>query len=170
MKNTNLFLYIGVISAILVLSTSMILSEELVQQITLQECLKIANENNIRIIETKKEIETVKSKLIQVKAYPNPEIEINDYGLVNKLGTSESDREIKLSQEIEILGKRKKRMGIAKTEIEIFNQKLNSIWAEVRFDVKAKYNEILLIQKKKESMTEYFVDVVILIHMRYDKN
>lgn len=153
MKNRNLYSVV-ILAVILSLNSSMSLGEELVQQLTLHECLEIANENNIKMIETKKEIETAKSKLIQAGAYPNPEIEVDDYGLLNKLGTGESDREIKLSQEIEVLGKRRNRTNIAKTEIEIFNQKLNSIWAEVRFDVKTKYNEILLIQKKKELATE----------------
>lgn len=122
--------------------------------LTLERTLTIAYENNIAMIESRKEVELSKAGLVHAKLYPNPEINIESYTLPFQIGIGASNIEGGLSQEIEILGKRDTRIKIAQDEIDIFNERLNLVWTEIAFEVKNEYIELLLKQKKKELAKE----------------
>lgn len=121
------------------------------ENISLKKALSIANENNTRVINARKDIETAKSKLVQAGVYSNPSI---DFQTPNLTDSMMSSYELSLNQELEIFGKRTKRRDIAEDLITIAGEQLKSVWLDVALEVKEKYYELLLIQKRNEIARE----------------
>src|SRR3989339_932500 len=121
------------------------------ESISLKKALSIANEKNAKVISARKDIEAAKSKHIQAGAYANPSIE---FQAPNVTDIDMSSYELSLSQELEIFGKRTKRKDIAEDLISIAGEQLKSVWLDVALEVKEKYYELLLIQKRSEIAKE----------------
>jgi len=121
------------------------------ESISLKEALLTAGEGNARVINAKQDIETAKSRLIQAGAYANPSVDfqssdLSDSGLGNY--------ELSLNQELELFGKRTKRRDIAGGLIAVAEEQLKTVRLEAALEVKEKYYQILLIQKRNELANE----------------
>ncbi len=133
------------ISIFLAVSSIVNSSAEEPERLSLDNVLEIVFKDNSEVITARKELESAKARIIQARAYANPEfgIEIRPSGI-----------ETALSQELSILGKRGLSRRIADIEKEIHECNLDLIWREVSFEVKKVYYQILLAKKKKEFSVE----------------
>ena len=121
------------------------------ERLSLKKALAIADENNTRVINARKYIETAKSKLVQSCAYANPSV---DFQVPDITDSMVSNYELSLNQELEIFGKRTQRKDIAEGLILIAGEQLKSMRLDIELEVKEKYYELLLIQKRNEIARE----------------
>jgi len=114
------------------------------ESITLKNALSIAEENNAKIISVKKDVEIAKAGLVQSCAYPNPSLDIKVEDFEN------TGYELGINQELELFRKRAARKSKAHGLIMIANEQLRLISLDVAMEVKKKYYELLLGQKRTE--------------------
>ncbi len=135
-------------SSILALTSnvSMAQSEVETKTDTLEECINMAIENNLQIASARKSLGAVKADRIKASLlFPsNPELK-------TEIGTRESpspeerhtDYSISLSQEFEVFGQRRKRIRVAKKNIERVKLEVADVERNVIAKVKANFYEVL---------------------------
>lgn len=125
--------------------------------ITLKEALTVAGAGNIKMITAKKNVESAMSKLTQAGAYINPFIDFETRDAADPWAGENGSYELTVSQELEVFGKRKYRKKIASDAVAMANEELISAWLEVSLDVKERYYDLLLFQKRNDIARENLV-------------
>ncbi len=124
--------------------------------LSLQEALSLCVENNPRVLEAKKKMGMAEARVVQSRAYPNPEIDLSSTGLLPEVTGSENavETEVQLQQEVEISGTRHQKRLIAEAEVGIARENWRNTLAEIKVAVKEKYWALQLAQKKSELAAE----------------
>ncbi|MBP9855462.1 MAG: TolC family protein [Candidatus Omnitrophica bacterium] len=130
------------------------------ESISLKAVLALAFQHNPEVIEARQNIKIQQSKYKQSRKLTNPEIEAD----VDKIqqdftgdGEFESrllEGELRISQPLELWGKRGLKVGIAKDEITQAEFGFIGTWLEVSKQIKEQYSETILAQKGIELAEE----------------
>jgi cobalt-zinc-cadmium efflux system outer membrane protein len=147
------------------------LAEEEVEKLSLEETMNLASNNNPEMVMARRDIQSAKARVIQAMAYPNPGFEIGARTPLENVEKRQVDVEVGVSQELDILGKRKLLRKIAENEVSICENDLDLIWIGVSLEIKEAYAQVLLEAKTKElaeevlNLTQRFLDGV---HHKYN--
>jgi outer membrane protein TolC len=149
-----------IIFFLMAIFTSPLLAQEQSAILTLEEALSVASQNNSELVEARKKIQIQEARFKQTKKFANPEVEFE----VDKLrqdvtGENVYDRralegEGRISQPLELWGKRGLKIGIARNEQDQVELEFKELWLDVSRQIKEQYTETLLAQKHIELAEE----------------
>ena len=116
--------------------------------LSLETALKIAFQNNPKIVETRQGISASNGRWIQAEAFPDPEFELAVGGF--KEGEKGADT-IAIRQPLDPIGTRFLRGRIAYDEVKIARSGLDLAWNDVSVQVRQNYASILALEKAVET-------------------
>lgn len=123
------------------------------EALSIEQALAAAWQNNPDVLEARKKIEIQRAHYRQTGKFPNPDVEFE----VDKL-RQDDDRALegegKVSQPLELWGKRGLKIGIAKDEAVLAELEFRKVWLNVSRQIKAQYAQTLLGQKSIELAEE----------------
>lgn len=121
--------------------------------LSIEQALAAAWQNNPDVLEARRKIEIQRAHYRQTRKFSNPDIEFE----VDKL-RQDDDRALegegKVSQPLELWGKRGLKIGIAKDEAVLAELEFKKVWLNVSRQIKAQYAQTLLGQKSIELAEE----------------
>jgi outer membrane protein TolC len=137
---------------------------------SLHEALTLAYQQNPRVIQARKAIEGAQGELFSVKTWANPEVEAEIGGLRKSEDGSRKGHldSLSVKQPFDPPGVRSLKKKIGKNKINIQEQILKEVWAEVYVEVRSVYAKLILNKKELElkrgnlkSMRQFFSDVQV---------
>ncbi len=128
-------------------------AEEAGDTLSLEKALAIAWQNNPEILEARKKVGIQKARYCQTRKLANPEIEFEvdklrkDFSGENEYDKRALEGEGRISQPLELWGKKGLKIGIAKDEVVQAELEYEKLWLEVSRRIKEQYAQTLLGQK-----------------------
>lgn len=128
-------------------------AQEAGDALSIEQALAVAWQNNPDVLEARKKIEIQRAHYRQTGKLPNPDIEFE----VDKLRQDDGralEGEGKVSQPLELWGKRGLKIGIAKDAVALAELEFRKVWLDVSRRIKEQYAQALLGQKGIELAEE----------------
>lgn len=128
-------------------------AQEAGDALSIEQALAAAWQNNPDVLEARKKIEIQRAHYRQTGKFPNPDIEFE----VDKLRQDDGralEGEGKVSQPLELWGKRGLKIGIAKDAVALAELEFRKVWLNVSRRIKEQYAQALLGQKSIELAEE----------------
>ncbi|ODS31707.1 MAG: heavy metal efflux pump protein CzcC [Candidatus Scalindua rubra] len=117
------------------------------EYLTVEDAIEIAINNNPIIKSKKHNIETSEGRIRQAHLLPNPEINLLTEEMpTNEIGLNQSQNMVSLSQKLEIGGKRRLRIKVAKKEKDVMELDLQTTVADITAKVKKAFFNVLTAQ------------------------
>lgn len=119
--------------------------------ISVEGALRLAYQNNPRMIVAREEVKASKGRWIQSEALPNPEVELEVGGLKEAEGSRKGALDsFAIKQPLDALGTRFLGASMAKDGVRIAKKEIELVWAEVREDIIELYSTILAQKQSLE--------------------
>lgn len=150
-RNIRIFILTVIFSSQFFLSS--VRAEEGRGVLSVEKAIAVAWQNNPDVLEARKKIEIQRAHYRQTGKFPNPDVEFE----VDKLRQDDNralEGEGKVSQPLELWGKRGLKIGIAKDEVALAELEFRKVWLNVSRRIKEQYAQTLLGQKGIELAEE----------------
>ena len=119
--------------------------------VSLEGALRLAYQNNPRMIVAREEVKASKGRWIQSEALPNPEVELEVGGLKKSEGSRKGSIDsFAIKQPLDALGTRFLGASMAKDGVRIAKKDIELVWAEVRENIIELYSTILAQEQALE--------------------
>ncbi len=134
--------------------------EENTETVNLEECIKIAIENNLQIAAARKGLGTAEAERIKASLLlpSNPELQ-SSIGSRNAPAGRNTDYSVSLSQELQVYGQRQKRINVSNKKIERVGFEIADVERTVVAKIKTAFYDVLTareILKLRENVDSIF--------------
>jgi len=136
------------------------------RSITVADAVSIFLQQNLQLVAARYDIDTAEAEKLSARLRPNPEITIGSSGLpINFSGPfiGQQTFAYNISQDLELGGKRKKRIDVANANAEVAQAQFQTVVWQLTNDVKKKFYAVLLAQSLLDLAKENektFADIV----------
>jgi cobalt-zinc-cadmium efflux system outer membrane protein len=119
--------------------------------IALEDALALALLGNPELQGFSWEVRAEEARVLQAGLLPNPQLDLRYYELAQADGDEKSRTRVILSQDVELGGKRRKRVGLAEAERDVAGREYEARKAEVAATVGQRFVEVLGAQRRVEA-------------------
>jgi len=136
------------------------------RSITVSDAVSIFLQQNLQLVAARYDVDTAEAEKLSARLRPNPEITIGSSGLPINFGgpfLGQQTFAYNISQDLELGGKRKKRIDVANANTEVARAQFQTVVWQMTNDVKKKFYAVLLAESLLDLAKENektFADIV----------
>ncbi|MBK8189224.1 MAG: TolC family protein [Vampirovibrionales bacterium] len=117
------------------------------ESLTLEQAIDTAIQNNPQLKAAKARLGVSDAEIKTAGARPNPMV-------VSDNGIAEDTYRAGIEQTIELGGKRRKRIAVAKAQLTVVQSEIDQAWLELRANVRRAYTRLYLTQEQQKALEE----------------
>ena len=156
----------GTVNAAVLPASKQVPTAQTKRSITIADAVSIFLQQNLQLVAARYDIDTAEAEKLSARLRPNPEITIGSSGLpVNFRGPfiGQQTFAYNISQDLELGGKRKKRIDVANANAEVARAQFQTVVWQLTNDVKKKFYTVLFAESLLDLARENektFADIV----------